>query len=492
MIETPKTDLYFDIDERKKAEGLDRYFISGEKESIISIPNFNQINIFVGANNSGKSMFMRELMKMRASKSIDSLNLIEGLVLILNKLILKLNINWVSNRRMPRIPLNHELEIINDNESIVLDVLNYQKRKLNLFIEELKERIKVYEKIKFLYDKNGDRYYEDGNLRKRVAIFSPEIYNKIDSLFNHLLNIVRNQKERLNKEIIYIPTLRTAHSLFQVQNNETEYKKVTEDIFLETYIRNYGIQDVIINRNETNNENDKYLDVFTGLDLYNQILIARNGSKEQRQKFEAFEQFVGENFFGGSIDIVAQFDIYEKVKNKDENEITQVQIKGRPEQRLFELGDGIQAIIILLFKVFMAKKDAVIFIDEPELNLHPGMQRLFLEQITNNKELTDKNLTYIIATHSNHLLDLTLQHDSVSIYSFNSKSDEKFEIRNVNLGDNRLLRNLGVNNSSVFLANKTIWVEGVSDRNYIKAFLIAYYKNIGKPEPKEDLDFAFF
>ena len=51
---------------------------------------------------------------------------------------------------------------------------------------------------------------------------------------------------------------------------------------------------------------------------------------------------------------------------------------------------------------------------------------------------------------------------------------KKFIIKNVNSGNNELLRQLGVNNTSVFLANSSIWVEGISDRNYIKAFLIAY------------------
>tara|TARA_Y100000815_G_scaffold175481_1_gene159690 strand:- start:1707 stop:2807 length:1101 start_codon:yes stop_codon:yes gene_type:complete len=164
---------------------------------------------------------------------------------------------------------------------------------------------------------------------------------------------------------------------------------------------------------------------------------------------------------------------------------------------LYKLGDGIQALIILMYKIFMAAPDSFIYIDEPELNLHPGMQRLFLEQISSNKTLTDKNLTYIITTHSNHFLDLTIEQDNVSIYAFSPKEneggDKQFTIRNVNRGDNQLLKHLGVNNSSVFMANCSIWVEGISDRNYIKAFLISFLKDIGKEKSlKEDIDFAFF
>ena len=51
---------------------------------------------------------------------------------------------------------------------------------------------------------------------------------------------------------------------------------------------------------------------------------------------------------------------------------------------------------------------------------------------------------------------------------------------------------LGVSNSSVFLANCSIWVEGISDRNYLKAFLKAYCRDTEKKNyPKEDIDFAF-
>jgi hypothetical protein len=91
------------------------------------------------------------------------------------------------------------------------------------------------------------------------------------------------------------------------------------------------------------------------------------------------------------------------------------------------------------------------------------------------------------------LLDLTIEKDNISIYSFSKNENDKFLIKNVNAGDNELLRELGVNNSSVFLANASIWVEGISDRNYLKAFLLAYCEanKKDKPMPKEDIDFAF-
>jgi len=299
--------------------------------------------------------------------------------------------------------------------------------------------------------------------------------------------------------IYYIPTLRTAHSLYRVAKESTSnsnyikttYQRLDEDVYLETLRKNYSL--------------DNKLDIFTGLDLYEQVLNSRNAEKNVRERFESFENFLSKNFFDGKqIDIVAKFNKSDSKQGKTDSELILIHVEGEKQTRkLHDLGDGIQALIILMYKIFMAENDSFFFIDEPELNLHPGMQRLFLEQIATNTELLKKKLTYVISTHSNHFLDLTLEKDNVSIYSFAPKQSEKgkdnqFVIKNVNIGDNDLLKHLGVNNSSVFLANCSIWVEGVSDRNYIKAFLKSYIDYLAKNEDKEykslkeDIDYAFF
>lgn len=295
-------------------------------------------------------------------------------------------------------------------------------------------------------------------------------------------------KELSNKRY-FIPTLRTAHTLFQkiddVSSPDRKLQKIEDDIFLETILKNYAL-------------NPKKVEVFTGVHLYKEILNTRNSKRETRKLFEHFEKFIGKYFFDNkTVDIIAEFDKDESRKGNNTREIISIHIEGEKHSRdLHHLGDGIQALIILMYKIFMADQNSFIFIDEPEINLHPGMQRLFLEQLTSNPDLTKKNLTYFISTHSNHLLDLTLDEENISIYSFHSNIEEdgekKLIVKNVNAGNNDILKNIGVNNSSVFMANCSIWVEGISDRLYLKAFLKSYCDHLNISFPKEDIDFAFF
>lgn len=434
-----------------------RYYLSDKTESITHLPNIRKINIFVGANNSGKSWMMRHLMNIDDYNKIDYETLIE----------LTSDFNNSSYASLST-GSKQDVWYYDDNNAPDINITKFT----DLSLEEIEKR-------------NSDNLANIDNLLNYQHWIRFD--NKIEKQeINTLKTIAENIKSILsilvvnrNPAKIYIPTLRTAHSLY-----DESQSKIEKDIFKHTLSYNY--KDVI--------KNSPKLEIFTGLMLYEEILKARNSEKSVRDHFGTFEKFLSQSFYEGkNVDIVAKF---AKGKGNQEENII-IHIEGENETRkLYDLGDGIQAIIVLMYKIFMAGDNTVIFIDEPELNLHPGMQRLFFEQITYNSDITKKNLTFFITTHSNHLLDLTLESNDVSIYSFSPQLDKeknkKFIINNVNAGNNELLRELGVNNSSVFLANCSIWVEGISDRNYIKSFLWSYCKATGNLYPKEDIDFVFF
>lgn len=461
----------------ENSEKFINYFLNDEDHAIKYFPKFNSINIIVGANNCGKSRFMRELMSLNSYVAINDLLLLRQLIDEYNYHVERFNTdkiqtfidnhtnrvsgNSILDQKADKIQRNRLVKLKEDDFKSIISNINANKKKL--------DEIFGYSRMREDFLKN---------------------YSKIEETFT----------KEFKPKRYYIPTLRSAHSLFQITKSGSEksiyeagtnnYEKIEKDIFLHTYLKNYQI--------------DKSVNVFTGLHLYREILNSRNSEKLIRNQFEKFEKFLSINFFDGKqIDIVAKFDKGDNEKGINESELILIHVDGEKDTRkLYDLGDGIQALIVLMYKIFLAESNSFIFIDEPELNLHPGMQRLFLEQISSNPDLQKKGLKYIISTHSNHFLDLTIEKDNVSIYLFSPKSNElnekQFLIRNVNRGDNKILKDLGVNNSSVFMANCSIWVEGISDRNYIKAFLKSYGDYLLKNDKKkyvnikEDIDFAFF
>ena len=69
---------------------------------------------------------------------------------------------------------------------------------------------------------------------------------------------------------------------------------------------------------------------------------------------------------------------------------------------------------------------------------------------------------------------------------------KNFLIEQCNNGDVSLLNELGVRNSSVFLSNCSIWVEGITDRLYLKHYLELYCKKYpDKKVYRENIDYTF-
>lgn len=487
------------------------YYDANHDEKLVSFGPVSTINLFVGANNSSKSRFLRKLIlndKFIYSKDyFNSALTIPYLIENFESLIddFRVGISADTNPYKRFFEEQKFEEVFNEVRE-TLPYLSY------FFIEEKKTNINIsnheIEKIiELLNEKNKSiiemttellplykkfsafgEVFEAGvdNVKEKYKIFlnndSDEIVQRLKEalgLFDLLFNQYFSFTETNSK--IYIPILRSSYSLYNtLPNSIQENKKIEYDIFETTIGSHYNLL-----------KENKGLELFTGLKLYQLIKKYRNSFKDKRILFEEFEKFIGITFFN-----TEEFEIVARESEKDSDQHIIVSIKGE-EKDIHNLGDGIQSLITLLFPIYMAEKDAWIFIEEPEINLHPGMQRIFLEQLT-KEPLKSKNLKYFITTHSNHLLDLSLEMgEETSIFTFDKKisagGNASFEIKNVKSGDTDVLNLLGVKNSSVFMANCTIWVEGITDRYYIREFLKAYHKRFNDCEKfKEDLHYAFF
>ncbi|WP_156168368.1 AAA family ATPase [Kordia zhangzhouensis] len=406
-------------------------FLKKEKEKT-QVGEFKTINFFVGANNSGKSRFLKALLKScdefieissQEGKSLESMK--KDIDIFCEKVVKGEGF----------------FEIIDSYNSIFKNLDDYKMLKNNidsnekeLFFKNLKENSVLA---------NFNNTFGFNHFRKSV-----------NNLFEEIFFIQRNEP----KNKIYIPILRSTHNS----------PHLNTDSFEKTIELNYKIKEDII---------------FTGLEVYDKVYRFNNAKDHKRVDLEEFQSFLSKYFFNNK-KVKLTYDI------EDKELLIQV---GKDEKAIHHVGDGIQAIIILLLPVFTAQDKTWLFIEEPETHLHPGFQRIFLETILNDEYIKSKNLKFFFTTHSNHFLDLTIDKNDISIFQFQKINSERFEIKENVKPDKEILDKLGVQSSSIFLANTSIWVEGPTDRKYISKFLKLYVNSKRNESPlKEDIDFAFF
>jgi hypothetical protein len=230
--------------------------------------------------------------------------------------------------------------------------------------------------------------------------------------------------------------------------------------------------------------------VFTGLGLYGDLrsrLLAK--TQTIRDSVRKYEQFLSSYFFAGQEVILIPVE-------EGNNDVVHIKIGSKEERPIYDLGDGMQSLIICTYPIITeTEKGSLFFLEEPDLCMHPSLQRTFLEVLkTYHRKMGHQ---FFITTHSNYLLDLLEDNELVSIFSFSeiadrapaptdpsqadsgsnpqqSKPKPSFRIRPSNLRDRQTLLELGVRPSATFLANATIWVEGVSDCAYLRAYMEAF------------------
>jgi energy-coupling factor transporter ATP-binding protein EcfA2 len=233
----------------------------------------------------------------------------------------------------------------------------------------------------------------------------------------------------------------------------------------------------------------------TGELIAEQIRAHRLGDRTKREQLARFENFLGKQYFEGlSVDLIPRDDAASELH---------VRIGGEKERPFHQLGEGLQHILVMTWPMFMEQeRDLVLVVEEPELCLHPGLQRRVLQSFTEAPLGASGSRTVFLATHSNHLIDAALEMlpDDVAVFQVRKRApkgiapgvdyDPQFEVRTTGRDDPEVLRALGVRPSSVLLANATIWVEGISDRLFLRRWLELHFAKTGTGFT-EDIHFAF-
>lgn len=421
------------------------------------------INIFIGTNNSGKSRLLRAL-------------------------FVKEKFGFSTEKYSPEIFRNFLAQNVSPEFTRIMDsfknfgpikpddVMNFINTDADFIFPE-NPIDKAIEKFLVSIQKNATSGVQV-NWKAGAPTINSQVYlNQAQNALDNLgisasveFQKIKSKAKIIGEQRYYIPILRGMRPLDDAQEN-FYHARTMKDYF-----------------SKTGSALTDKMHVFTGIELYQTLKAKLLGEPEDRESVKEFENYLSRKFFGSqSITLIPR-----------EGDTT-VYIKiGKDKQlAIYELGDGLQSLIICSFNIFMEKTPCLFFIEEPDICMHPSMQRAFLEML-----LEHKQHQYFLTTHSNHLLDMTMDFDDISVFHFTKKNETgDFQITATSTRDHNLLRDLGVRNSSVFLTNATIWVEGITDRLYLRAYMKKYCEelkengNISKSEELrkllEDFHYTF-
>lgn len=169
--------------------------------------------------------------------------------------------------------------------------------------------------------------------------------------------------------------------------------------------------------------------------------------------------------------------------------------EGKGRIALSDSGSGLKTILMVLaFTILVPDvekkkfEDYIFLFEELENNLHPSLQRRLLAYL---EELVKENAIFFLTTHSNVTLDSYQNSDFINILHVQKNNDEVI-VNNITkkIQKNSILNDLGVKASDLLQANGIIWVEGPSDRVYIKKWL-EWFSNNRLREGK-DYQFVFY
>ncbi len=167
--------------------------------------------------------------------------------------------------------------------------------------------------------------------------------------------------------------------------------------------------------------------------------------------------------------------IYTKISSNNEHEIY-LEEKNKGGIKLSDCGSGLKTIIATLTLLHIApylmpNRNFIFALEELENNMHPSLERKLLVHIDEYIVSHPDNYVFL-TTHSNVSIDLFSSNPNAQILKVcNDGYSSTVETVSTDDDKRKLLNDLGVKASDILQANSVIWVEGPSDRIYIKKWM---------------------